>query len=186
MIFPAQAGFPDELSNLYRDQDIAEKLKDIAELPGWEIRQELRAKRLDSLAHEKGAGDWESGYVVQQIITKLQKRQEEPDNNFVQASVRLFAWIAGQEDRGRLRGFPVFAKESDSGELRAFRLELSKEDDNQPLAPVRAWPEDLQPYSELFPWRYILAADFFEAVPDSAVWQALDTKGFLKKVQVSP
>ena len=181
-IFPAQAGNLDELSNLHRDQDIAEELKDIAELLGWDIRRELRDKRLPSLTNEGGAGDWDSGYVVQHLIAKLQKyADEKPDDKFAEASVHLFTWIVGQKNWDRLRGFPVFAKEGDSDNRRAFRLDLSEEDDNRPLAPIRAWPENLQPYSDLFPWRYILADDFFEASPDPDIWQTLDEKGFLKR-----
>lgn len=183
-IFPNQADFLDNLSNLHRDQGIAEELKDIAEVLDWKIRRNLRDKRLDSLAHEKGAGNWDSDYVVPQLIAKLQKREEEPDNNFAQASVRLFTWIVSreQEDWGRLlRDFPVFTKESDSGNPRPFRLRQTEEGHDPHLAPVGSWPEDLQPYSELFPRDYILADDFFKAVPDSAVWQAPDMQGFLKR-----
>ena len=50
-IVPDQDGFLDKLSNLYRDQDIAEELKDIAVLLNWNIRRELRdKKRLTALA----------------------------------------------------------------------------------------------------------------------------------------
>ncbi len=180
-IFPDQDGRLDELSNLHRDQGIAKELKDIAELLGWNIRSELRNTRLDSLAHEKGSGDWESGYVVQQLVAKLQEREDNPDDNFAKASVHLFTWIIGQKHWDRLRGFPVFAKEGDSSNRRAFRLDLPEEDDNRQLAPIQAWPENLQLYSDLFPWRYILAADFFEASPDPDTWQTLAEQGFLKR-----
>ena len=124
----------------------------------------------------------DSGYVVQHLIAKLQKyADEKPDDKFAEASVHLFTWIVGQKNWDRLRGFPVLAKEGDSDNRRAFRLNLSEEDDNRPLAPIRAWPENLQPYSDLFPWRYILADDFFEASPDPDIWKTLDEKGFLKR-----
>ena len=60
-------------------------------------------------------------------------------------------------------------------------MERGDENGDQPLAPVRAWANDLQRFSDLFPKRYILADDFFKAVSDSDVWQTLDERGFLKR-----
>ena len=176
-----QAGFLDKLSNLHRDNDIAEKLKDIAELLGWNIRQKLRDTRLSSLENEVGKGDWNSEYVVRELITKLKERENDPDDDFAKASVGLFKWIVDQADWYRLRDFPVFAKQDDSGDLAPFRLKQTEAGDDPFLAPVWAWTKDLQPFSDLFPRRYILADDFFNAVSDSDVWQMLDDQGFLKR-----
>ena len=41
--------------------------------------------------------------------------------------------------------------------------------------------DDLQPYSELFPRRHILANTFFDAVPDPDIWQTLEEKGFIRR-----
>ena len=180
-LVPNQDGDLDKLSNLYRDQNIAEELKDIAKLLDWPIQRKVRDKRLTFLTDEVGAGDWSSEYVVGELLKKLQERAEKkPDDDFANASVRLFTWLVGRKDWGRLHGFPVFAKENDSDKRRVFRLELSEEDDNQPLAPIGIWSEDLQPFSDLFPQRHILADDFFEAVPNSNVWRILDGKGFIR------
>ena len=182
-IFPDQADYLNELSNLYCDQDIDEELKDIAELLDWNIREELRHKQLDSLTDEKGAGERKRDYVVHQLITKLQERADKkPDASFAEAGVCLFRWIISQKNWDRLRGFPVFAKQDDSGDRTPFRLERNEEDkdDERPLAPVGAWPEDLQPFSGLFPQDYILADDFFETMSDLDTWQTLETQGFIR------
>ena len=180
-IFPAQAGNLDELSNLHCDQDIAEELKDIAELLGWDIRRELRDKRLPSLANVVGAGNWDSEYVVGEIIKKLQERAENnSDCDFGKASVSLFAWIVGQGNLNLLRGFPVFAKESGVSALVVAYLPRAAQDRDIPLAPVLAWSEDLRPFDDLFPQNCILADAFFEAVPALNTWRILDEQGFVR------
>ena len=173
-----QDGWLDQVDNLYQDQDISKKLKDIAELLGWKIRQELRDKRLSSLSEEIGAGSRKSRYVVQQLIGKLQDR-EELDDSFAEASVNVFAWIVNQKDWSLLRDFPTFSEDGNGGR-EAIKLDRDTESDDLPLAPVRAWTNDLRPYSEIFPWQYILADAFFETV-SSDVWHELDEQGFLKK-----
>ena len=177
-----QDDFLDKLYNLYCDQDIDEELKDIAELLGWNIRQKLRDKRLSSLTDEAGKGNWNNEDVIEKLIKMIQKRAEEnPDDDFAKASVDLFAWIVGQKNWHLLNGFPVFAEQGDSDTYKVINLERSEEDDVRLLAPVRAWPEDLQQFSELFPRRYILSNAFFEAMSDSDIWQTLDEQYFLKK-----
>lgn len=179
----AQDGVLDKLSNLHRDQGIAEELKDIAELLDWKIRRNLRDIRLLSLTEEVGKGDREDEYVVQELIRKLQERAEnDPDDNFAEASVRLFARIVDHEDWNLLRDFPAYAEKADSDSRRTIiKLEYTEDEEERPLAPILSWPEDLQPYSELFPRRFIIAKAFFEAVPHLDAWQMLDEQGFLKR-----
>ena len=178
-----QDGYLDELSNLHRDKGIDEELKDIAELLDWNIRQKLRDKQLSSLTDEVGKGDWDNEYVVGELIKKLQEcADEDPDGSFKKASVRLFTWIVGQKNWSRLRDFPVFAEETDSDSRRTIiKLERTEGEEERPLSPVLSWPEDLQPYSELFPRRCIIANAFFQAVPHLDVWQMLEKQGFLKR-----
>ena len=177
-----QEHYLDQLSKLHRDQGISEELKDIAELLEWEVRTELRDVKLSSLADEDGAGDMKNEYVVKKLIEKLQERAEKNTNdNFAKASVGIFSWIVGKKDWDRLRGFPVFAEESNSDNRKVIELKRTEENDDLPLAPVLAWPEDLQPYFELFPWRFVLAKDFFTVASDEGVWQILERQGFLKR-----
>ena len=171
----AQDGVLDELSNLHRDQGIAEELKDIAELLDWKIRRNLRDIRLSSLTDKVGKGDREGKYVVQELIRKLQERAENnPDDNFAEASVRLFAWIVSHKDWNLLRDFPAFAEETDSDNPTVVYLPGNAQDSERPLAPVQAWAEDLHPFADLFPPNRILADAFFKKIPDSEVWQTLD------------
>ena len=180
-----QAGSLDQLSNLYRDQGINEELKDIAELLNWNIRQKLRHKRLTALADQIGAGERNREYVVQELISKIKERANEraednPDDKFAQASVRLFKWIVDQEDWSRLRGFPVFAKEDGSGSLKVLYLPRDAQDNDRPLAPVGAWSQALQSFSDLFPPTRILSDAFFEQVPSPDTWQKLNDLDFIR------
>lgn len=176
-----QDDFLDKLYNLHRDQDIDEELKDIAELLGWKIRQKLRDKRLSSLTDAVGKGNWNHEDVIEKLIKMIQERAEEnPDEKFAKASLKLFAWIVDQKDWGRLRGFPVFAKEDNSDSATVFYLPRTALDSDIPMAPIKAWSEDLQPFHDLFSSSPILAEAFFKAVRDPDVWRVLNKQGFIK------
>lgn len=184
-----QDGSLDKLSALYRDQDIDEELKEIAELldwrdsqNNWKLRQLLRDKRLTSLAEEIGAGNKDNGEVLGDLIEKLKERAEDNDNiddNFKKVSVRLFAWIVNQKDWSSLHGFPVFAKDSKS-DSPIFDLPTARAGE-PPLAPIRSWPEDLQQFSAIFPPDRILDDSFFEALPSPDTWKMLDEEKKLIK-----
>lgn len=181
-IVPDQTGNLDKLSELYRDQDIDEELKEIAKLLNWRdsqndwtLRQLLRDKQLTSLAGEVGAGNKDNEEVLGDLVQKLKELAEDNDNiddNFKKASVRLFAWIVDQKDWNSLRGFPVFAKDSKS-DTPIFDLPTARAGE-PPLAPIRSWPEDLQQFSELFPPDRILDDAFFEALRSPDIWKMLD------------
>lgn len=184
-----QAGGFHQLSDLHRDLNIANELKDIAKLLGWSIHSQLRNTKLISLEKiEVGTEDWDSTYTVERLLTLLRNsanRNPIPDDNFKKASVNFFAWIVYQKHYSHLQGFPVFGETTDSDEPLVIHLPRLTQDnlqeDERPLAPVLSWENDLQNYSELFPRRHILANTFFDAVPDSDIWQTLEEKGFIRK-----
>ena len=182
-----QAGGFHQLRDLNRDSGIDEELKDIAELLDWRIRCELRNTQLTSLDQESGAGNWDSGDVVDSLIKKLKERADylrpddkNSDDNFKQASARLFAWIVGQKDWDRLREFPVFAKDGNPDSLPALYRSSGAQENKTPLAPILAWPEGLKPFSNLFPPNRILADTFFEVLPDTDAWQMLNKEGLIR------
>lgn len=185
-IVPSQRGLLRTLPNLYRDNAIDPELKNIADLMDkfqeWNIRRELRDTRLTCLAEELGKGTWDNQYVVGKLVNKLREWSEKnPDDNFGQASTRLFTWIVSQKNWGLLQGFPAFADQGESDNWSIIRLERVEGDNDRPLAPVEAWPEDLQPFSDIFPRRHTLANAFFEAVPNPEIWQTLEKEGFLRR-----
>jgi len=183
-IVPTQDGQLRKLSELHRDSGVATPLKSIAELLDWPIRVELRHEKITSLSEESGAGKQDNESVVKTLIERLRARKDNaPDDNFAEASVEVFKWIANEEDWNPLSDFPAFAEEDHAeGTKRVIMMQqLQKDAGEYPyLAPVRAWQNDLQKYADLFPKRHIMADAFFSALPDSDVWQHLNEDGFAK------
>ena len=180
---PDQLGWFHSLSQLYRDPGIDEVLKEVAQLLEWRIRSELRDPGLPSLDIEDGRGAMKSEDVVSQLLGKLSNRaaNENPDAAFKEASVSLFAWIVSQEKYSHLSNFPVFAVDGKSV------LELSNTYNRKlPLAPVRSWPKDLQPFADLFPPARILDDAFFQKVPDQEVWKRLSDSGIIRMDIIIP
>ena len=199
-IVPNQDEGLDKLSNLHRDQGIDEELKVIAELLEWDIRQKLRHKELHSLTDEVGAEDgdegWDNKYVVEELLTRINDKNklltlindknkiEDKDfkkaKDFKDAIVHLFTWIVHKEYWDKLERYPVFTKETAPGKNKTLYLSKHTKDNEQPLAPDKAWPEDLREYSDLFPPDYILAWDDFFKELDLGAWKKLDEEGFVK------
>lgn len=175
---PDQVGFFRRLSETSRDTDIDEELKDIAELLEWRIRMQLRDTRLTPLTQEAGLGNMNSESVIPECINKLRERaSKNPDSNFRDASVRLFSSIVNRNNYSHLLNFPVFADDGKPGRPSVIYLPNATHNtpfSSLPLAPVRAWSEDLQPFKDLFPPNSILADAFFEAVSNPDTWSILN------------
>ena len=175
---PDQMGFFHQLNETSRDTGMDKELKDIAMLLERHIRLELRDTRLTSLAQEVGAGDVNNESVTPEIINKLRERaSNNPDSNFRDASVRLFSSIVNRNDYSRLLNFPVFADDGKSGSPSVIYLPNATHPTDfslLPLAPVRAWPEDQQPFADLFSPNSILADAFFETVSNPDAWRILN------------
>ena len=173
---PDQEGWFHSLSQLHRDPGIDDVLKEVAELLEWRIRLELRDLRLPSLDEEEGPGYMKNDEVVNKLLANLANHaNENPDAAFKEASVSLFDWIVSQEKFTRLFNFPVFAVDGKSV------LELSSADNRTPpLAPVRSWHKDLQPFADLFSPERILDDAFFQKVSDQEVWKHLNDLGVVR------
>ena len=179
-----QGGYLDDLSNLYCDKDIDDKLKDIADNLDLKVRRcFLRDNRLTSLKDEPGAGNIESKDVVQDIIKNLNEmvNKEDLNDKFAEASVRLFGWIADKQEWDYLRQYPAVSQRANDGNSEVILLGQVNQDDAEiPLAPVQAWPQELQQFAELFPPSYVLADEFYEIVSDMEVWPTLTDKHILR------
>ena len=176
-----QSGRFHRLKELYRDNGIDKELKDISELSGWSIRSRLRDIRLCSLKDEIDTDNWNNKKVAGTLIGRLQDQIiNNPNDNFKIANTRLFAWIVRQNQKDyweHLQDVPVSTEDGKSHRSlsRAFPI-------NDPaLAPIRAWSEDLQQFSELFPPERILTDSFFETMPDLDLWQALCEQNFIRR-----
>ena len=179
-----QAGYLDELSNLYRDNDVDTELKAIGDdVLDLGVRGRLRDTRLTSLANEIGQGEYDNKEAIQEITNRLQVLCNEGPlgDGFTQASPRLLSWLVTNQEWTHLTGFPAFSTNQDDGSCEVLWLgQKGSGDVDVPLAPIKAWAEGLQQYADLFPWRYIMADDFFAAMPGMDVWQMLSGKGYVR------
>ena len=185
---PNQIGEFRKLSSLDRDNCIDEELKDISKLLGENIRENLCYTPLTSLENVDDGKDLDNENIVGGLIDNLKDNANENLHNyerFMEASIRLFAWIVRNKQYARLPGFTVFAEESNSDKPTIIPLPHPKPDDDPdmelPLAPIQAWNNDLQNYNELFPRRFIMHNTFYDAVPEEDIWQILDEKKIVRK-----
>ena len=183
-IFPNQAGEFNPLDNLYRDNEVDKGLKEIDNLLGGTIRDQLLDTQLKSLENEMGSRNLNNEDVVDELIDKLQACVDDnPDQDFKKASTLLFAWIVNSNQKDYsdlLLDVPIFTKD---GEFH-HSLRSTLHNSETLLAPVCSWPKDLQECENIFPLNRVLADDFFKEVNDSKVWEHLDKEGVIRKNMV--
>ena len=179
-----QAGYLDELSSLYRDDNIDGELKDIGDdILGLGIRERLRDSRLSFLVDEIGKGDLGNKHVAQEIVDRLRSlgREEAVAKELAQAAPCFLAWVVANEQWTYLTEFPAYSEKPRDGSPTVIWLREREIDDSEmPLAPIRVWAEDLQQYSDLFPGQFTMADDFFTAMPSDEVWQVLNRQGYAR------
>jgi|GEM_PF-1209549 len=178
-----QSGSLDRLGNLFRDNDIDEDLKDVADAMGLHLRAKLRDKRLTSIGDQEGKGGKGNQDVIQEVIAELTDLTDRGDleDDFATASTRAFAWIIENEQWSHLRGFPAFSQDEENGDRHVVWLApVGQSEDDVPLAPVATWDKELQDFSELFPPTRILSTSFHNVVPNAEAWQKLGELHFTR------
>ena len=110
-----QSGSLNRLGNLFRDDDIDEGLKDVADAMGLDLREKLRDKRLTSIGGQEGKGGKGNQDVIQEVIAELRDLTDRGDleDDFATGSTRAFAWIIENEQWSHLRGFPAFSQDEE-------------------------------------------------------------------------
>ncbi len=180
-IFPNQDDEFCQLNDLHPDKNIDKELKNIDKLLEGEIHKKLRSDALHSLEDERGDGDWANKQVVDELIKQLKKPRPKMDSedNFKNATARLFAWIVRQDRKEYweyLQDIPVF---TDDGESH-HSLRNASLNSIPPFAPVSAWQKDLQEFSDIFPQSRILASKYFEGLLDSNDWRKLNEENIIR------
>lgn len=185
-VVPSQENFLRTLPNLHRDNGVDEELKNISGLVSeWRIRPQLRHTGIHALDDEAGAGEWDNYDVVGRLIVQLNSRIDHTNGDDVshEASARLFAWIAGEQDWNRLSSLPVFSEHYHgvNGQDRDVLKIGQAVGDDMVLSPVASWAEDIRPYADLFPKRHILAHFYFDRLPDEDAWTNLEDAGLIRR-----
>ena len=179
----SQSGHLHTLDKLYRDQGVAEDLKEIADgILGLNVREELRDKRLVSLAGEHGRGEQNSKDTIRKIVDELKDlANQDLCKKFADASVATFAWAASQQDWTLLAdGFPVYSAPDKDDKCKIMLLRSTAEKEI-PLAPVLSWSEDLREYYDVFPPQHILADAYFRAVHEPGIWASLSSQNLCRE-----
>lgn len=179
-----QAGYLDRLSNLHRDDNVDEELKAIADdVLDLKVRQRLRDTRLSSLVDEIGKGSLSNKEVAHEVADKLHELCSEDSvvEEFATASPRFMAWVVANEQWNHLTRYPAYSTKPDDGGCELLWIGNRSSDDAElPLAPIGVWAEDLQRYADLFPWQYIMASAFLDAMPDEDVWRVLNEHQYVR------
>ena len=179
-----QAGCLDKLSNLYRDDSICEELKAIGDdVLDVGIRGRLRDTRLTSLADEIGKGEYGNKELIQETTDRLKELGDDETlgDEFIQASPLVLTWLVANKQWNYLMNYPAFSTRPNDDTSNVLWIgQKGREDTDVPLAPIKAWTEDLQQYADLFPWRYIMAEKFFDVMRETDVWQMLSEQGYVR------
>ena len=179
-----QAGCFDKLSDLFRDDEVDNDLKvigdDVLQLG---IRGRLRETRLTSIADEVGNGKYGNREMIREIFDKLEDLSNENTlrDEYIKASPLLLAWFVTNQQWNHLTGFPAYSLGPDRGSRRVLWMgQRESQESEVPLAPIKAWAQDLQQYADLFSQGFILAEGFFTALPDVDIWQRLSEAGYVR------
>ena len=181
-LLPSQSDRLKKRSGLWIESNIDERLKDIAEKVGLNVR--------DALLHPKAATKETSALLkpkseedaLREIILflKQQCKSGRMPAGKVSASAELFTWICTQERdyAGYISGFPVATADCDEQTSSVLELKIEAKPGDRPLAPSLAWPESLQPFVSLFARRRTLNPAFGTDAPKDQ-WKTLAAAGYV-------
>jgi len=182
-LLPNQLGLLQKQASLWFDHDINEKLKDIAEILGIDVRGELLHQDITLDVLKERLHPMTCKEVLSKAIETLKRlsSQKPQDVTVKQASVELFSWIIENEQFDYLDGFPVITEAHDDPEYAILLLTKHiKNPDSKPLAPSRSWPAKAQPFLDLFPKRYVLSSEYFDSCPKTDLWEKIEAQGYLR------
>ena len=179
-ILPTQSGSLRHRSDVRRDDNISENLKDIAEAFDLNVRNEL----LDARVEVDGITDQLASKSEPQLLAQLLKEvKDRCRDGTIGASlapwvIKLFWWVATRADYlDDLDGYPVPTTDDGGDEIRVLHLRQGIKPSERPMVPRAAWPEGAKRFASLFPRRRILADAFANC--DSGRWQPLAEHGYL-------
>jgi len=182
-LLPDQKGLFRKRVDLCLDDGIDDALKDIADALGCGIRSKLLHR---GIVHEGIRQELPTKSEAVVLAEAIDLLREQPDDNWVdenlrRANVSLFWWIVQHGRLEKLDGFPALTEETRVTEHSVLTLKPhGAEDDNTPLAPPACWPDGAREFSELFPSRYVLSAEYAQSCPNEQLWQDIADKGYVR------
>ena len=157
-LIPNQMDSFKKKSELYRDENIDEGIKQAHHLLGSEIKVTLCDTRVTKTIQNILVAQTQEEALRQSIALLKQKTESQMEfskDSYRKASVILFYWLADKRRFELLSdNFPVLTSKNDKGGAQNVSRLLQKQ---QFLKPIILWDEDARLYADLFPDHLILS-----------------------------
>lgn len=179
-LVPCQQGIFRKTTDLFRDDNIDETLKDVSSLLDIEIRDQLCNTGVSNRIQES-LSDYSEERLLSETVSRVKKRSVSRDEyskkEYIQGNVALFSWLAKKEKYEVLSdNFPVINHQRDLEEPE-FISHLLQE--RHLLRPVSVWEEEAKNHADIFPRKMILSEVYNTERMNSENWQNLVKSGLL-------
>jgi len=179
-LIPNQLGSFKRMTEIYRDEQIDETIKDASFSLGNEVRGKLCNREITKVIQDSLPPYTEEG-LLNETVSSLKKKAapetEYSKKQYQEANITLFCWLTEKGRFDILRdNFPVISYKRDKGEPK-FISRLLQE---QPLLkPVSLWDEDAKLHADAFPDHMILSDVYLTGRISGAAWENLVTQGLI-------
>jgi hypothetical protein len=161
-------------TNLKRDDNLDEELKDIAQSLAHPVRAELLDRGVEEQVQELLTPYGQENLIATLLkISATQATSRLGDANYGRANASLFGWLARNRRAGEIKAFPIISARVDASGI----PQLADQRD-QLLPPIGLWSPDLKLFADLFPDRNILSEQYVPVL-DTAESEWLERNGFL-------
>lgn len=153
-ILPNQNGNFIKKPELFKDEGVDEKLKEISKKLGIDIRNQLLHSSISENVQILFTLKTQENVLSEAI--NIIKKSSLDNSQYIQANIDLFNWLLERNKFKDLNGYPVLTSNE-----KEFTL-LNKQNKEKPLAPKEIWNETAQIYAEIFPQDFIISSLYFK------------------------
>jgi len=179
-LIPNQQGQLKKKTDIYRDENIDDILKDAASLLGRERREKLCDKGTAE-AIQDSLPPYKQETLLSEVINLLKNNAdletEYSKKQYQDANVVIFSWLA-KKALFQVLGdnYPIINYRKDKGEPNYISRLLQK----QPmLKPISLWEENAKPHGDIFPRHMVLSDIYNIEKMDKKAWDDLVTQGLI-------
>jgi len=178
-LVPCQQGSFKKTTDLHKDGDIDEALKDVSSLLELGIRDQLCNTRIISEIQDTLPTFTEERLLSEAVnrIKEYVAEEEYSKKEYIDANVTLFSWLAKREKFGTLKdNFPVINRLRDNGESKYVSHLLQEK---YLLKPVSLWEKEVESHADVFPRKAILSDVYNTEQMDAESWRKLVSSGLI-------
>jgi hypothetical protein len=170
-LLPNQLGKFSTLLRLLRDDGIDPELKDIADLLGEGIRNQLLDTRITPEVQSL-ISPLDQEKVVGSLLVAVRSRKPTPAGlEYVNANARLLRWLVRERRAVDLKTYPLMVRATDS-----HGIEMLVTTTAELLAPAELWPDTARKFVELFPSDHVISSAYVESLTPED-WRYLAAEG---------